>query len=90
MRVTDPPIYIECVDIDGPDEMYLMPILIMFADTLVELKLNPAVKEYLWRPFESESALDSTNPVLLFPSLRKLTLNIKSIEGELPPKMEYI
>ncbi|KAJ2819304.1 hypothetical protein GGI24_004830 [Coemansia furcata] len=63
------PVYIECVEIDGPDETYLMLIAIMVADTLVELKLNPAVKEYLWRPFESESALDSTNPILLFPSL---------------------
>ncbi|KAJ2837562.1 hypothetical protein FBU31_001114, partial [Coemansia sp. 'formosensis'] len=85
MGVTALPAYIECVEIDGLVETFLMLILIMVADTLAELKLNPAVQEYLWRPFESENALGSTNPILLFPSLRKLMLNIITIEEELMP-----
>ncbi|KAJ2869945.1 hypothetical protein GGH93_005947, partial [Coemansia aciculifera] len=48
--ITAPPIYIECMEIDAPDETYLMPVPTMMADTLVELKLSPMVDGFEWSP----------------------------------------
>ncbi|KAJ2053318.1 hypothetical protein H4S04_000757 [Coemansia sp. S16] len=43
MRRKDLPVFIECMEIDGHDETYLMPAPILVADTLVELKLNHVI-----------------------------------------------
>ncbi|KAJ2244107.1 hypothetical protein GGI13_006358, partial [Coemansia sp. RSA 455] len=85
--VTAPPIYIEHMEIDGPDESYLMPVPTMMADTLVELKLTPMVEEFMWKLFEylgdvdlTEMASDSSKPPLSFSSLKSLVLDVTDIE----------
>ncbi|KAJ2020388.1 hypothetical protein GGI14_000870 [Coemansia sp. S680] len=85
--VTLPPIYIERIEIDGPDESYLMPVPTMMADTLVELKLTPMVEEFMWKLFEylgdvdlTEMASDSSKPPLSFSSLKSLVLDVTDIE----------
>ncbi|KAJ2877012.1 hypothetical protein GGH93_000276 [Coemansia aciculifera] len=60
LRKTDLPVYIECMEIDGPDETYMMPIPTMVADTLVDLKLNPLIMGYEWKLFEYLGDLCST------------------------------
>ncbi|KAJ2886404.1 hypothetical protein H4R27_000695 [Coemansia aciculifera] len=60
VRKTDLPVYIECMEIDGPDETYMMPIPTMVADTLVDLKLNPLIMGYEWKLFEYLGDLCST------------------------------
>ncbi|KAJ2814213.1 hypothetical protein H4S07_000011 [Coemansia furcata] len=40
------PIAIECMKIDAPDDTYLMPIPIIVADALIELKLNSVIEDY--------------------------------------------
>ncbi|KAJ2870081.1 hypothetical protein GGH93_005844 [Coemansia aciculifera] len=82
------PVFIECMEIDGPDETYLMPVPMMVADTLVELKLAPMIEHYGWSLFESLGDLDPTEPAIQFSSLRKLTLNLVNIECELEYRME--
>ncbi|KAJ2061148.1 hypothetical protein GGI17_003258 [Coemansia sp. S146] len=84
----DLPVYIECMKIDGPDETYLMPIPMMVANTLVELRLDNVVLEYFWKLFVPEGAVDYLKPVLSFSSLRKLSLSLIDIDEELPRRKE--
>ncbi|KAJ2061208.1 hypothetical protein GGI17_003243 [Coemansia sp. S146] len=90
--VTALPVYIECMEIDGPDETFLMQAPMMVADTLVELKLLPMIEWYEWRLFEYHSDLDptgngsgSSKPPLSFSFLKSLVLNITDVE--LPPRV---
>ncbi|KAJ2859345.1 hypothetical protein GGH94_006154 [Coemansia aciculifera] len=83
---------IECMEIDGPDETYLMPVPIMMADTLVELKLVPMIKWYEWKLFEhfgdlyqTESGSHTSKPPLPFSSLKSLVLSLVNIEDVLKP-----
>ncbi|KAJ2880685.1 hypothetical protein H4R27_004571, partial [Coemansia aciculifera] len=85
--ITAPPIYIECMEIDAPDETYLMPVPTMIADTLVELKLSPMVDGFEWSLFEhlgeldsTEKGSDSSKPPLSFSSLKSLVLDFSDFE----------
>ncbi|KAJ2861196.1 hypothetical protein GGH94_005052 [Coemansia aciculifera] len=86
-------IYVECMEIDGPDESHLIPVPIMMADTLVELKLISVIVGYEWDLFEpggdSEFAGSSISiaPAIQL-SLQKLTLSLADIEEELHYSME--
>ncbi|KAJ2421495.1 hypothetical protein GGF41_003850 [Coemansia sp. RSA 2531] len=95
--VTAPPIYIEHIEIDGPDESYLMPVPTIMADTLVELKLTPVVDGYEWKLFEYLGDVDSTGkgsvflkPPLIFSSLKSLVLDFEDFEDFEPGGAELI
>ncbi|KAJ2020395.1 hypothetical protein GGI14_000877 [Coemansia sp. S680] len=95
--VTAPPIYIEHIEIDGPDESYLMPVPTIMADTLVELKLTPVVDGYEWKLFEYLDDVDSTGkgsvflkPPLIFSSLKSLVLDFEDFEDFEPGGAELI
>ncbi|KAJ2028716.1 hypothetical protein H4S03_007730 [Coemansia sp. S3946] len=95
--ITLPPIYIERIEIDGPDESYLMPVPTMVADTLVELKLTPVVDGYEWKLFEYMGDVDSTGkglvfskPPLIFSSLKSLVLDFEDFEDFEPGGAELI
>ncbi|KAJ2579665.1 hypothetical protein GGH95_002987, partial [Coemansia sp. RSA 1836] len=82
--ITALPIDIECMEIEGSDESYLMPVPTMVANSLVELTLLPVIYEFEWRLFEPEMDPNTPNPPLIFSSLKSLTLSIVDIGDELP------
>ncbi|KAJ2259704.1 hypothetical protein GGI01_003475 [Coemansia sp. RSA 376] len=95
--ITLPPIYIERIEIDGPDESYLMPVPTVVADTLVELKLTPVVDGYEWKLFEYLGDVDSTGKgsvfsklPLIFSSLKSLVLDFEGFEDFEPGGAELI
>ncbi|KAJ2872879.1 hypothetical protein GGH93_003658 [Coemansia aciculifera] len=66
--VTALPVYIECMEIDGPDETYLMQIPMMVADTLslvlnsTDVELPPRViDDYCWRHADDSVYSDSSD-----------------------------
>ncbi|KAJ2839061.1 hypothetical protein FBU31_000778 [Coemansia sp. 'formosensis'] len=80
--VADTPIFIECMEIDAPDDTFLIPIPIMVSDALVELKLTFAIADYEWSLFEymgdldtTEQGSDTSKPLLIFSSLKSLMLD---------------
>ncbi|KAJ2426552.1 hypothetical protein GGF41_002008, partial [Coemansia sp. RSA 2531] len=90
MRRKDLPVFIECMEIDGHDETYLMPAPILVADTLVELKLNHVIAGFEWKLFEHLGNLSSTEedsgsskPSLIFSSLRSLALNFTYLKVDI-------
>ncbi|KAJ2255317.1 hypothetical protein GGI13_001676 [Coemansia sp. RSA 455] len=97
MGVTLPPIYIKRIEINGPDELYLMPVPTIMADTLVELKLTPMVDGYEWKLFEYLDDEDSTGkglvflkPPVIFSSLKSLVLDYEDFEDFEPGGAELI
>ncbi|KAJ2249681.1 hypothetical protein GGI13_004207 [Coemansia sp. RSA 455] len=85
------------MEIDGPDESYLMPVPTIMADTLVELKLTPVVDGYEWKLFEYLDDVDSTGkgsvflkPPLIFSSLKSLVLDFEDFEDFEPGGAELI
>ncbi|KAJ2831810.1 hypothetical protein GGI24_001453 [Coemansia furcata] len=81
------PIAIECMEIDAPDDTYLMPTPIMIADALIELKLNSVIEDYEWSLFEylgdldaTEKASDSSNSPLIFSSLKSLVFSVSNLD----------
>ncbi|KAJ2751407.1 hypothetical protein GGI19_004501 [Coemansia pectinata] len=97
VRKTDLPVYIECMEIDGPDETYIMPIPTMVADTLVDLKLNPLIVGYEWKLFEylgdlcsTKKGSGSSKPPLSFSSLKSLALNFMYIKVDFEARTEEI
>ncbi|KAJ2073276.1 hypothetical protein GGH13_002113, partial [Coemansia sp. S155-1] len=97
MRRKDLPVFIECMEIDGHDETYLMPAPILVADTLVELKLNHVIAGFEWKLFEHLGNLSSTEedsgsskPSLIFSSLRSLALNFTYLKVDIKARaVEY-
>ncbi|KAJ2054144.1 hypothetical protein H4S04_000198 [Coemansia sp. S16] len=93
--VTALPIFIECMEIDGPDETYLMSAPIMIANTLVELKLAPVIEEFEWNLLEYLGDMDSTEggsvsskSPISFSSLKTLVLKAMNIEKLLEHRFE--
>ncbi|KAJ2053484.1 hypothetical protein H4S04_000644 [Coemansia sp. S16] len=93
--VTALPIFIDSMEIDGPDETYLMPAPIMIADTLVELKLAPVIEEFEWNLLEYLGDMDSTEggsvsskSLISFSSLKTLVLKAMNIEHVLEYRFE--
>ncbi|KAJ2040889.1 hypothetical protein GGI08_000122 [Coemansia sp. S2] len=83
------------MEIDGPDETYLMPAPIMIADTLVELKLAPVIEEFEWNLLEYLGDMDSTEggsvsskSLISFSSLKTLVLKAMNIEHVLEYRFE--
>ncbi|KAJ2640975.1 hypothetical protein GGF44_002330, partial [Coemansia sp. RSA 1694] len=74
-EITAPPIDIECMEIEGSDESYMMPVPTMVANSLVELSLLPVIEEFEWKLFEPEIDPNTPNPPLVFSSLKSLTLS---------------
>ncbi|KAJ2059267.1 hypothetical protein GGI17_004508 [Coemansia sp. S146] len=91
------PVYIECMQIDGPDKTYLIPASMMVADTLIELKLTPVIANYEWSLFEYLGDLDQTEkgsnsslPPPVFTSLPSLVLDFVSVYDHLGHRPENI
>ncbi|KAJ2490182.1 hypothetical protein IWW37_003368 [Coemansia sp. RSA 2050] len=85
-----PPVSIECMEIDGPDDTYLMPVPVMESDTLVKLKLTTTVAEYVWKLFGRLSDLkpienhsNYSRPPLVFSSLKSLAIGFVGIKQKL-------
>lgn len=89
-------IFIECMDIDGPDDTYLMPVPIMVADTLAELKLTPVIDDYKWSlRISGQFGFDlkgsgSSKPLLSFSSLKSLVLSSTDPSARLMRNPVYI
>ncbi|KAJ2878916.1 hypothetical protein H4R27_005587 [Coemansia aciculifera] len=91
------PVYIECMNIDGPDKTYLMPAPMMVANTLAELKLTTVSENYEWSLFEylgdldqTEKEPDSSLPPPVFTSLTSLVLDFVSVYDHLGHRPENI
>ncbi|KAJ2026056.1 hypothetical protein IWW57_003163, partial [Coemansia sp. S610] len=85
-----PPVSIECMAINGPDDTCLMPVPIMASDTLIELKLTAATAEYVWKLFGRLGNLRPAKkrsrhppPPLVFSSLQSLVIGFANIREKL-------